>query len=141
MGGRRLDPGNSLGSAFADSLGTEDMRLERMEMGLGIMTADTVRFYTMDAIREQGAIIDDVDGRNLLVFMDQATFTPAALFVDASSATMEGRDVRLDTGAVVRLGALYDAAGVSVPVEQPQQFFSRWYGFSITFPGPEIFGQ
>ena len=139
--GNRIDPGRGLGGAFANSLGAEDSRLERMELGLGIVTTDTVRFYTMDAIRENGALLDEVDGRSVIVYMDQSTFTPAAMFVDASTATMEDRDVRLDSGAVIRDGVLYDAAGDRVEFEQPQQLFSRWYGFAMTFPGPEIFGQ
>ena len=141
MGGRRLDADNTLGGAFANSLGTEDTRLERMEMGLGIVTNETVRFYTLEAIRQSGALINEVDGRNLVVYMDQSTFTPAAMFVDASGATMEDRDVRLDSGAVIRNGLLYDGADNLVEAEQPQQLFSRWYGFSLSFPQPEIFGQ
>lgn len=26
-------------------------------------------------------------------------------------------------------------------VIEPQQTFTRWYGFSLTFPGSEVFGQ
>ncbi len=71
---------------FIETLGTEDARLPRMAMGLGIVTPGTTRFYPMDLIEESGALIDDVDGRQL-VFVDSKTFTPAAVFVDASSAT------------------------------------------------------
>ncbi len=34
---------------------------------------------------------------------------------------------------------VYDAHGTRVDVERPQQLFSRWYGFALTFPGTEIF--
>ncbi len=135
------DPTARLSIAFSDTLGTEDTRLERMEMGLGVVTEETVRFYPMDVIRERGALVDTVDGRNVLVFIDQSTFTPAALFVDASSATLEDQEIHLDTGGVVRMGALFDAAGDQVDAVRPQQLFSRWYGFALTFPGPQIFGQ
>lgn len=143
-GGGRLeldDPNASLRAGFIDTLGTEDTRLERMEMGLGVVIEDTVRFYPMNVIRERGALVDTVDGRNVLIFIDQSTFTPAALFVDASSATLEDREIHLDTGGVVRMGALFDAAGDQVDARRPQQLFSRWYGFALTFPGPQIFGQ
>ena len=141
MGGRRLNDDSQLSAAFAGSLGAEDDRLGRMELGLGIVTNDTVRFYTLDAIRNTGSLIDVVDGRNMLVFMDQTTFTPAALFVDAASAAIEDQEVRLDTGEVVRLGLLFDAAGNRVMADRPQQLFSRWYGFSMTFPESQIYGR
>ena len=143
-GGGRLtldDPNARLSAAFSDTLGTEDTRLERMEMGLGVVTEDTVRFYPMNVIRARGALVDTVDGRNVLIFIDQSTFTPAALFVDASSATLEDQEIHLDTGGVVRMGALFDAAGNQVDTIRPQQLFSRWYGFALTFSGPQIFGQ
>ena len=141
-GPERLGPQNAnerLQSIFIETLGAEDARLPRMAMGLGIVTADTIRFYPMDLIEEHGALIDDVDGRRLLVFVDSKTFTPAAMFVDASSATLKEREIHLDHGSTVRMGVVYDADGTRVDVERPQQLFSRWYGFSLTFPGTEIF--
>ncbi len=135
------NPNARLMPIFIETLGTEDARLPRMAMGLGIVTEATVRFYPMDLIEERGALIDEVDGRGVLVFIDPTTFTPAALFVDTSSAALEDREIHLDTGRVVRRGLLYDANGTRVGAERPQQLFSRWYGFSLTFPGPEIFGQ
>ena len=135
------DPNASLNVRFIETLGTEDTRLERMEMGLGVVTGQTVRFYPMNVIRERGALVDTVDGRDVLVFIDQSTFAPAALFVDASSATLEDQEIHLDTGGIVRMGALFDAAGDQVDATRPQQLFSRWYGFALTFPGSQIFGQ
>ena len=140
----RYAPDNAdanLSPMFTRTLGTEDSRLPRMTMGLGIVTGETGRFYPMDVIRERGALIDDVDGRTVLVFVDPVTFTPAALFVDAASATLEDREIHLDTGGVVRRGVLYDANGARVDAQRPQQLFSRWYGFALTFPEPEIYGQ
>lgn len=142
--GGRYEPGNPnarLTPAFIDTLGTEDLRLPRMTMGLGIVTDATTRFYPMESIDERGTVIDDLDGRRILLHVDPTTFTPAALFVDARSATLEDREVRLDTGGVVRDGLLYDADGTQIAAGRPQQFFSRWYGFALTFPQPEIFGR
>ena len=135
------NPNARLTPAFVDTLGTEDARLPRMTMGLGIVTDATTRFYATESIHERGALIDDLDGRQILVFVDRTTFTPAAVFVNASSATLDRRDVRLDTGGVVRDGLLYDADGTRADVARPQQFFTRWYGFALTFPDPEIFGR
>ena len=128
------NPDARLLSAFTETLGAEDTRLERMTMGLGVVTADTSRFYPMASIEEEGALVDEIDGRQILVFVDPTTFTPAALYVDATGATLEERHIRLDTGEVVRGGVLVDA-------DRPQQLFSRWYGFALTFPGLEIYGR
>ena len=144
VGQDRWAPPNSnvrLTPMFADTIGSEDDRLPRMSIGLGIVTDATVRFYPMDLIEERGALVDQVDGRRVLLFVDPTTFTPAALFVDASSATLHGKEIRLDTGRVVRTGLLYDASVTRVDAERPLQLFSRWYGFSLTFPGPGLFGQ
>ena len=142
IGPERLGPQNAnerMQAMFIETLGTEDARLPRMAMGLGIVTPGTTRFYPMDLIEESGALIDDVDGRQLLVFVDSQTFTPAAVYVDASSATLQDREIQLDNGNTVRMGMVHDAQGTRVDVERPQQLFSRWYGFALTFPGTEIF--
>jgi hypothetical protein len=54
---------------------------------------------------------------------------------------VEGKDVLLDTGSVLRSGVLFDRGGKRLPMERPQQIFTRWYGFALTFPASEIFGQ
>ena len=58
--------------------------------------------------------------------------------VGAKSATMDGRDVRLGDGSIVRMGVLLNRDGKRQQAERPQQLFTRWYGFSLTFPGSEI---
>ena len=141
MGRNFLDGNAQLMEMFIETLGEEDDRRPRMDMGLGIWTGETRRYYPMDAIREAGAIIDDLDSREILVFIDSASSTPTALFVDADSATVEGREVHLDSGEIVRAGALYDADGNRIDAERPQQIFTRWYGYALTFPGAEVFGQ
>ena len=142
--GGRYRPSNkeaALSSRFIETLGDEDVRLPRMAMGLGVVSERLVRFYPMDLIEERGAFVDDFDGRSLLILADPTTFTPAALFVSASGALLAAKEVRLDTGATVRMGVLYDHYGRRLKVERPQQLFSRWYGFALTFPRAEIFGQ
>jgi len=145
LGGSRQngpDPKAELGARFLPTLGKEDPRRPRMELGLGVWAASTHRYYPVARIREQGgAFIDQLEGRKILVFINSETNTPAALFVNASSAKMEGSEVRLDSGAVVRDGVLFDRAGKRQATERPQQVFTRWYGFALTFPGCEVFGQ
>ena len=127
---------------FIETLGEEDERRPRMDMGLGIWTAGTRRYYPMEEIRARGGVlIDEIDGQRVLIFIEPRSATPTALFVDADSAEVDGREVRLDTGAVIRGGVLYDAGGERVQGALPQQIFTRWYGYSLTFPGAEVFGQ
>jgi hypothetical protein len=127
---------------FVETLGKEDTRRPRMDMGLGIWTEETRRYYPMEEIRaHDGALIDRLDGRDVLVFIDPRSATPTALFVDAETAIVDGNEIRLDTGAVVRSGILYDADGNRLKGDLPQQIFTRWYGYALTFPGAEVFGQ
>jgi hypothetical protein len=142
-GGRgNLDPNAQLMDMFIQTLGREDTRRPRMDLGLGIWTGTTRRYYPMERIRERGgAFIDRLDGRDVLVYIDPETFTPAALFVVAKSVKLQGKDVRLDSGATVRSGVLFDSRGRRQEAERPQQIFTRWYGFALTFPASEVFGQ
>lgn len=127
---------------FVETLGEEDTRRPRMDMGLGIWTEETRRYYPMEEIRaHDGALIDRLDGRGVLVFIDPRSATPTALFVDAAAAIVDGNEIRLDTGAVVRSGILYGVDGTRLKGDLPQQIFTRWYGYALTFPGAEVFGQ
>ena len=99
-------PNASLSAIFTETLWTEDTRLPRMTMRLGIVTGATGLFYPMDLLEERGALIDEVDGRTVLVFVDPMTFTPAAPFVDAASATLEDREVHLDSTPVASWGGV-----------------------------------
>ena len=127
---------------FIETLGEEDTRRPRMDMGLGIWTPETRRYYPMEAIRARdGAFIDELDGRKVLIYIESRSATPTAMFVDADGATVEGNEIFLDSGAVIRSGTLFDAAGNRLEGERPQQIFTRWYGYALTFPGSDVFGQ
>lgn len=113
-----------------------------MELGLGVWTAATRRYYPVARIREHGgAFLDRLDGRAVLIYIDPESNTPAALFVKSASAKMQDNDVLLDKGSVVRTSVLLDRAGKRLVMERTQQIFTRWYGFALTFPGSEAFGQ
>ena len=110
-----------------------------MDIGLGIWTDGGSRYYPMGMLRQKGnAFIAEFDDRRLLIFIQPESATPAALFVDATSVTWSQEEVRLDTGVVVRAGLLVDQNDRPLPLERPQQMFTRWYGFALTFPGCEV---
>lgn len=133
---------SGLSDVFAATLGQEDARLPRMELGLGIWSDAGSRYYPREAIRRNGgALIDRVNGRSLLIYVDPATSTPSAIFVNATSARVEGSTIRLDQGQIVRDAMVFDAKGRRMPAERPLQVFSRWYGFALTFPAASIYGR
>lgn len=135
------NPNAQMTPLFVGTLGKEDERRPRMELGLGVWTGATHRYYPMERIQDHGrAFVDQLDGRKVLIYIDPETNTPAAMFVNASSAQVQGNEVRLDSGAVLRDAVLFDRAGKREAAERPQQVFTRWYGFALTFPGCEIFG-
>ena len=136
------NPDAVMNDRFRNTLGAEDHRRPRMELGLGVWSATTRRYYPVARIRERGgAFIDRLDGREVLIYIDSESNTPAALFVKSTGAKMQDKDVLLDNGAAVRSGILLDRAGKRLAMEHPQQTFTRWYGFALTFPGSEVFGQ
>lgn len=136
------NPDATLSEMFIATLGKEDTRRPRMDMGLGVWTSGTRRYYPMELIRQRGeALIDEIGGRKVLVYVDPETFAPAALFVNSATARLQDKEVRLDAGQVVRSGAVFGPRGERVTIERPQQVFTRWYGFALTFPGTEVFGQ
>jgi hypothetical protein len=135
----RPDPRTGLSTGFIGTLDTEDTRRPRMDLGLGIWWDGGSRYYPRDVIRQHGdALLDNLDGRTLLVYIDPSTSTPAAMFVNATRVRVDGSKVKLDAGTV-RDGVLLDPRGRSVDVERPTQVFTRWYGFALTFPGTPIY--
>lgn len=139
---RADNPDARLRRMFRNTLGTEDTRRPRMDLGLGVWSDKARKYYPVETLREHDrTIIDEFDGRTLLVYLDPLTSTPAAIYTDASEASIDGREIRLDNGQVIRSGVLAGADRISVPTDQPQQIFTRWYGFALTFPGPDVYGQ
>jgi hypothetical protein len=143
--GPRGNPENAnaqLMPMFEATLGKEDVRRPRMDMGLGVWTGKTRRYYPMELIRQRGgAFMDRLDGRSVLIYIDSDTSTPAALFADSKNAKVQKDEVRLDKSVVIRSGLLFDGKGKRQTPERPQQIFTRWYGFALTFPGAEVAGQ
>ena len=100
----RFSPGNptqTIPDAFIPTLGTEDARRPRMDIGLGVWADGHSRYYPMETLRANGnAFIDTFSGRQVLIYIQPESATPAALFVDAASVVWSQEEVRLDTGVV-----------------------------------------
>ncbi|MDZ4763258.1 MAG: DUF3179 domain-containing (seleno)protein [Chloroflexota bacterium] len=127
---------------FAGTMGQEDTRLPRLDMGLGVWTAKTQRYYSMSHLyMRDNVLIDTFDGRKLLVYIDPASGNPSAFFTTAANAERRGDDLILDNGDRLRGSTLQDRSGMSLKPEQPTQLFMRWYGFAFIFPGCEIYGR
>lgn len=139
----RYDPNDTdieLIRGFVVTLGAEDTRLDRMEMGLGIWDGDLHRYYPVKTIRANGNyLFDEINGEKLLVFLDPLTSTPMAIYWDAKEVRIEGRNITLDGGYSIRNQQIFDKQGNLIEVDRPQQMFTRWYGFSLTFSDPDIF--
>lgn len=132
--GGRLPPG------FQWTMGEEDPRRPRMERGLAVWTDRVQRFYPTATLRTRGnALIDELDGRPTLVYVDPTSGTPTCLHTDATEWSWQGDTLTLDTGESTRGGVLYDAQGATRAVDRPRQSITCWYIYAFTFPGGEIY--
>lgn len=127
---------------FLPTLGEEDTRRPRMERGLGVWIDSARRFYPLERLRaHRGALIDELAGRRLLVYLDPVSKVPAALYTEATRCTWVGKALYLNTGEILRSGSLYDRRGQELTIERPMVLVTRWYGFAFTFPSCEIYGD
>lgn len=77
---------------------------------------------------------DRTQGLGVLVG-DEACFYPSSLLERPASVTLAGRRLRVALGE-------HDEVPTAEPIdgkERPFQLYTRWYGFSFTFPGCEIY--
>ena len=125
---------------FIETLGEDDERRARMDMGLGVWSEGAQRYYPIETLRERGNyVLDEFDGQKTLIYLDPVTSTPRAIFVEATDVSFQDNAIVLDGGRKIIAGQLYGAHGESAPLTRPQQMFTRWYGFSLTFTHPDIF--
>jgi hypothetical protein len=137
--GRRSRRG-VLPPGFKKTMGEEDKRRPRMDLGLGVWSVRTNRYYPLECLRaHDGALIDDFEGQRLLIYIDPISSTPTALYTNANACSWQGDDLHLDTGETVSEGKFSDGQGGAWTVTRPMQLFTRWYGFAYTFPGCEIY--
>jgi hypothetical protein len=122
------------------TLAHEDKRLPRLDMGLGVWAGKTSRYYSITHLHgANNLIIDTLNDRNLLVYIDPVSGTPDAFYTEATEAEFRRTLIMLDSGDIVRDGAVFTQDGVQKPVERPLQLFSRWYAFAVRFPRCEIY--
>ncbi len=131
-----------LRQGFRSTIVKEDTRLPTMDIGLGVWTESQERYYPMEAVRAAGgALVDDFDGRRLVVYVEPDAYALDAFFTEEQTVSTDGSTVRVGQESVLEGGVLRDASGDRLEMERPLQLFSRWYGFALTFPGTTIYGR
>ena len=126
---------------FQATVKAEDDRRPTMDLGIGVWSENGARYYPLDVVRARGrAVVDTFAGERLLVYMDPANFVLAAFRVSGDDPRWDDDVLRLSDGSYVEAGVLYDADGARVSASRPLQVFTRWYGFSLTFPQTGIYG-
>ena len=134
--GGRLPPG------FQWTMGTEDRRRPRMEVGLGVWSDRAQRFYPLSAVGEnRRALIDEFDGQRTLVYIDPISDVPVCLRTDAADCSWQEDALLLDTGETIRGGVFHNAQGTVRAPRRPRQSITCWYGYAFTFPGGSIYGD
>ncbi len=134
--------GRGLSGLFSSTVKEEDDRLPTMDLGLGIWDGDVARYYSYDDVTEsERAILAQFQGRTLLVYLDPTAHALASFFVDAAGFEWDDGVLRLSNGTYVENGVVHDASGERIRPDRPLQVFTRWYGFSLTFPDTEIYGE
>ena len=130
-----------LRQGFRETIVEEDTRRPTMEIGLGVWAESGARFYPLETVQaSNGALIDDFDGKRLLVYVEPGFGVLAAYFVESSAVDVDGSEIRLAGGVTVRDGVLTNQEGEPIDGARPMQMFTRWYGFALTFPETDIFG-
>jgi hypothetical protein len=130
-----------LSEFFSATVEREDDRRPTMDLGLGVWGGDEAIYYPYDVILgRDNAVLDRYSGRGLLVYNDPTARALAAYFTEADSFEWEDGVLRLSDGSRIEGGVLLDADGVKVEGRRPLQVFTRWYGFSLTFPEVPIYG-
>ncbi len=131
-----------LGGMFQSTVETHDERRPQMDLGIGGWTEDDARYYPMDVVRSEGrAVVDSFADERIVVFIDPVSFVLTAFRTNAESAEWSGDVLRLSDGSYIESGILIDGSGERIADARPLQVFTRWYGFSLTFPHTGIYGQ
>ena len=73
-----------------------------------------------------------------MLFIDPIAKMPHAIYTGANSLEWDDDIIYLDTGEAVKDAQVYDENGNMIDIARPMQLFTRWYGFSFTFPDCEI---
>jgi len=142
LGGLLSRVGRGLNRMFSSTVDAEDDRLPTMDLGMGVWEGESARYYPYDQVVAEGrAVLSTFQGRRLLVYLDPAAYALAALFVTAKDYEWDGDVLRLSDGTYVEGGVYFEAEGAKIEADRPLQIFTRWYGFALTFPETEIYGE
>lgn len=129
-----------LSGFFSETVDEEDDRRPTMDLGLGVWGGAEAIYYPYDEIlARDGAVLDSYENRGLLVYNDPTARALAAFYTEAESYEWDDDVLRLSDGSRVKGGVLLDADGRKIEGRRPLQVFTRWYGFSLTFPGVPIY--
>lgn len=129
-----------LSSFFSGTVEEEDDRRPTMDLGLGLWGGGGAVYYPYEAVTGAGgALLDRYSGQGVVVYLDPTARSLMAWLTEADAVEWDGDVLRLSDGTRVEGGVLRDASGDAVPDRRPLQVFTRWYGFSLTFPDVEIY--
>ena len=134
--------GGRLNQMFRSTVKEEDDRLPTMDLGMGIWTGEEARYYPYERITaSENAVLDDFAGRQVVVYLDPSAYALAAAYIDTDGISWEENVLRFSDGSYIEGGVFHDASGERARIERPLQMFTRWYGFSLTFPETDIYGR
>jgi hypothetical protein len=127
-------------ATIVQSLGQEDTRRPRFELGLGLWgTAQQRLFVPLTALfMRENVIATTFAGRDLLIYQHPDALSPVAVYLKSHRKQWEGDTLRLDSGASIRHDQYFTAEGKPQPLERPNQLLMRWYGFAATFRGCDV---
>ncbi len=129
------------GNGLLGTQGSDDSRLRPFEMGLGIWTTNTRRYYPISRLYEaQNVIVDRVDGRGVVIVLNEEVGLPTVFYFEPTGIKRYGQELVLSANARYRNGVLY-IDGKPVKAERPYHNTIRWYAFSAIAPGCEIYGH
>jgi hypothetical protein len=129
-----------LNGMFSSTVQEEDDRRPTMDIGMGIWDGDLARYYPYDEVVESGkAVFDTFGGRQVVIYLDPSAYSLAAAYTDADGFRWDGAALRFSDGTYIENAIFHDASGERAQIERPLQVFTRWYGFSLTFPQTELF--
>jgi hypothetical protein len=135
----RLPEVPDYGNGLTATLGVADTRLRSSELGLGIWTTHTQRFYPIHRLYEaENVIVDQVDGRTVVIVLNEEVGLPTVFYFEPTVIKRHGTDLILGTNARYRNGVLF-IEGKPVKPDRPYHNTIRWHAFSATAPGCEIY--
>lgn len=124
---------------IAATIGVEDTRRPRFELGLGVWNLDESCFFPLAMLyAHDRAWLTEFAGRSILIYQEQDAVAPVATYIDTRSVYWEADMLRLDKGAYIQHDIIVSPDGRTSPLDRPMQLLMRWYGFALTFPGCKL---